>query len=73
MQLNLLVLRAHDPKGLAAFYAQFGLRFVAEKHGSGPVHMASDTGRAVLEIYPCSEKSAHTGGLRLTELESTAR
>ncbi|SEH12890.1 hypothetical protein SAMN05428974_0588 [Sphingopyxis sp. YR583] len=77
MQLNLLVLRAHNPERLAGFYTGLGLRFTPEKHGSGPLHMACDTGHGIFEIYPCSEAHTHTRGVRIgfavTDLDGHCR
>lgn len=61
MILNLLVLRARDPQALARFYEGLGLRFVQERHGRGPVHMACSTPGATFEIYPRTEDSVTTG------------
>ncbi|MDT0329651.1 VOC family protein [Nocardiopsis lambiniae] len=48
-----------------AFYEGLGLRFVRERHGSGPEHHAATlAGGLVLELYPATEKRL-TGGLRL--------
>lgn len=65
MQLNLLVLRARDPQGLADFYGSLGLNFSLEKHGAGPEHMACDLGAGIFEIYPCSDKQNNTRSVRL--------
>ena len=63
--LNLLVLRARDPRGLAEFYGLLGLRFVPEKHGNGPDHMACDSGGSVVEIYPRKSGQESTRSVRL--------
>lgn len=63
--LNLVVLRAREPQRLAHFYELLGLAFVSEKHGSGPEHMACDTGRCVIEIYPSSPENPSTRSVRL--------
>lgn len=65
MQLNLLVLRARDPKTLGAFYAILGLVFQMEHHGSGPEHLSCATGGGLLEIYPCRDESKSTRAVRL--------
>ncbi len=51
------VIRAEDPARLRDFLAAFGLAFVEEKHGDGPVHWACQgpDGR-VLEVYPKAPK-----------------
>lgn len=63
--LNLLVLRAKDPARLARFYGAFGLSFVQEQHGNGPVHLTCELGDSVLEIYPYQESQGETSGARL--------
>ena len=65
MQLNLLVLRARDPKALADFYGSLGLAFQQERHGTGPEHLSCETSGALLEIYPCHDDSNSTRALRL--------
>ncbi len=55
--LHLLVLRAAELRATAAFYEAFGFRFVAERHGAGPEHLASIAtaeSPLVLELYPAS-------------------
>jgi lactoylglutathione lyase len=64
-QLNLLVIRATDPSSLARFYSLLGLRFVEEKHESGPAHLSCDLGGSVFEIYPLGSKGQPTTGARL--------
>jgi len=61
MILNLLVLRARDPRQLAHFYGQLGLDFQPEKHGSGPEHMACAMTQSTIEIYPSAGSSTTTG------------
>lgn len=63
--LNLLVLKAENPEKLASFYSAFGLSFVREKHGKGPVHHSSNAGGSVFEIYPCTDPSEKTTGTRI--------
>lgn len=48
---NVYVLYTADPARLREFLEGFGLRFVPEQHGSGPVHLACQVGERVLEIY----------------------
>ncbi|WP_367891400.1 VOC family protein [Asticcacaulis sp. ZE23SCel15] len=64
-QLTLLVLRAKAPNELARLYALFGCSFVEESHGNGPVHLSSEIGGLVLEIYPRGEGDPNTGAVRL--------
>lgn len=63
--LNLLVLRAHDPARLAAFYSRLGLNFVRHRHGSGPEHFASENAGGVFEIYPAREPDGPSRQVRL--------
>jgi lactoylglutathione lyase len=63
--LNLLVLRAQDPDQLAAFYAQLGLSFQREQHGSGLPHHSSRAGGSVFEIYPCINPREATTNTRI--------
>ena len=64
-RLNLVVLRALDPVGLASFYSKLGLNFIQHRHGSGPEHFASENDGCVFEIYPASSKHEPTRELRL--------
>jgi len=50
--LNLMVLRTADLASARSFYEVFGLNFVEEQHGSGPVHLSCERGGTVLELYP---------------------
>lgn len=52
---SLIVLRARDVERTLAFYEALGLRFVQEKHGSGPIHFSSTLGSTVVELYPASK------------------
>jgi len=63
--LNLVVLRARDPRALASFYQAIGLKFQRERHGSGPEHFASDTGGLIFEIYPMCTEGMDTAAVRL--------
>jgi lactoylglutathione lyase len=63
--LNLLVLKSENPESLARFYSAFGLSFVREKHGNGPVHHSSNAGGSVFEIYPCANANEKTTGTRI--------
>ncbi|MEQ8966376.1 MAG: hypothetical protein RID91_11165 [Azospirillaceae bacterium] len=64
-QLNLLVLRAANPRALAFFYGRFGLVFETERHGNGPEHEACVMEASVLEIYPHSADGARSAGTRI--------
>lgn len=52
MIMNLLVLRCRNIDATKAFYAQFGLVFEREQHGSSPVHYSTHIGNMLLELYP---------------------
>ncbi|MBY0232484.1 MAG: hypothetical protein K2W96_24665, partial [Gemmataceae bacterium] len=50
------------------FYEGLGLRFVRERHGDGPEHLAATLGGAVLELYPRGDGPPSSGtriGLRV--------
>ncbi|WP_232833038.1 glyoxalase/bleomycin resistance/dioxygenase family protein [Nocardiopsis sp. TNDT3] len=62
---TLLVLHTGRVEECRAFYAGLGLRFVRERHGSGPEHHAAELdGGAVVEIYPATAERS-TGAARL--------
>ncbi|MFT3998177.1 MAG: VOC family protein [Asticcacaulis sp.] len=65
MRLNLIVLRARDPKGLARFYEGLGMSFMEEKHGNGPVHFSADLSGTILEIYPATGDASGVTDIRL--------
>jgi lactoylglutathione lyase len=53
VRLDLVVLRSPDVAATRAFYEALGLRFVDERHGAGPPHVATTlAGGVVVEIYP---------------------
>ena len=54
--LNLVVLRCHDLARSRRFYDALGLRFVDERHGERPPHLAATLpGGTVVELYPAAE------------------
>lgn len=54
--LNLVVLRCHDLARSRRFYDALGLRFVDERHGDGPPHLAATLpGGPVVELYPAAD------------------
>ncbi|HEV7762415.1 MAG TPA: VOC family protein [Acidimicrobiales bacterium] len=54
--LNLVVLRCHDLARSRRFYDALGLRFVDERHGERPPHLAATlAGGTVVELYPAAE------------------
>ncbi|WP_017573890.1 VOC family protein [Nocardiopsis halotolerans] len=62
---TLLVVYTDRVEECRAFYAGLGLRFVRERHGSGPEHHAAELpGGMVLEIYPATPERS-TGAVRL--------
>jgi len=65
LKLDLVVVRTADLERSREFYTRLGLRLVPEQHGSGPHHYACTLADAVLELYPATNRSPATGGLRL--------
>lgn len=61
--VNLVVLRAADLGACRRFYACFGMTFVQEQHGAGPVHYSASGPQGVFEIYPAGERDADSTGL----------
>jgi hypothetical protein len=50
---DVFVIRTPDPIVIREWMeVEFGLDFVTEQHGTGPVHYAHETHDKVLEIYP---------------------
>ena len=52
LSLNLVVIRATDLERARVFYEAIGLRFIPEKHGTGPEHFACDLNGVIIELYP---------------------
>lgn len=50
-----------DPSTTAAFYTQFGIAFVEERLGSGPIHYAFQDGSLTVELYPTTKSTAPGG------------
>jgi len=74
--LALLVVHATDIEKTQEFYAQLGLAFSEEKHGSGPRHYAAVLNGCVFEIYPCLEAQAQAPfriGFCVAEIDETLR
>jgi lactoylglutathione lyase len=63
VRLSLVVLRSRDLDRAQAFYGALGLSFVRHAHGNGPVHLASDSGGRVFELYPLAEEASATSGV----------
>lgn len=57
---NLLVLRSRDCERTVRFYREIGLVFLQHRHGSGPLHYASESAGFVFEIYPLGTASPTT-------------
>ena len=55
LSINLLVLRCREIEQSRQFYEKLGLKFIKEKHGSGPAHYSADVDGLVLELYPAKE------------------
>lgn len=47
--------KADELEKAKTFFEGFGLKFVQEKHGEGPVHYSCQVGERVFEIYPKRE------------------
>jgi catechol 2,3-dioxygenase-like lactoylglutathione lyase family enzyme len=62
---NLIVLRSRDLDRAHSFYRALGLHFVRHSHGKGPVHLASESGGQVFEIYPLIGDSTPTDSTRI--------
>lgn len=59
MKINLIVLKTSRPHALASFYSQLGIRFENHRHGTGPLHYASEIDGVVFEIYPLPKDKAN--------------
>ncbi|WP_390620787.1 VOC family protein [Posidoniimonas corsicana] len=64
-KLNLLVIRSADMNRAQQFYEAVGLQFARHSHGSGPEHLAHESGGVVFEIYPPSDPAENTTSTRL--------
>lgn len=62
---NLIVLRSRDLERAYAFYRALGLSLARHSHGDGPVHLASESGGQVFEIYPLTENATPTSSTRI--------
>ncbi len=62
---NLIVLRSRDLDRAHAFYSALGLSFVRHAHGKGPIHLASESGGQVFEIYPLTDGALPTSSARV--------
>ena len=59
MNINLLVIRSHNPQALSVQYAALGMEFSFHKHGNGPYHYAAEFNGQVFEIYPVQDKNCN--------------
>lgn len=50
--LSRIVLRTSNLEASLAFYRSLGFTFLEEKHGTGPIHYATQIGASVMEIFP---------------------
>jgi len=62
---NLIVLRSRDLDRAHSFYCALGLSFVRHSHGSGPLHLASESAGQVFEIYPLTDATVPTTSTRV--------
>ncbi|MER8593583.1 VOC family protein [Mesorhizobium sp. M1182] len=51
-----------DPRSAAAFYANFGIAFRQEQHGSGPIHFAFQGEGLAIELYPAEATTPEGAG-----------
>lgn len=58
MTLGLIVVYVSDMQRSTEFYEMLGMAFQDEKHGSGPVHVSTELGDTVLELYPQGGREA---------------
>ena|SRR5689334_1203279 len=61
--LNLLVLRCRDIDKSKSFYELFGMAFVEEQHGNGPIHFSSTDDSGMFELYPAEGTAPDQTGL----------
>src|SRR3954470_21356420 len=61
--LNLLVLRCANIEKAKSFYELFGMAFVQEQHGNGPVHYASVDDAGTFELSPADGVQTDQTGL----------
>jgi catechol 2,3-dioxygenase-like lactoylglutathione lyase family enzyme len=64
--LNLLVLRCGNIDRAKSFYELFGMAFVKEQHGNGPMHYSSTDDAGTLELYPAEGAGVDQTGLGFT-------
>ena len=64
-QFRLLVIRTTDIEQVLGFYESLGMDFIEHRHGTGPVHFATENSGLVFEIYPTKK---HENVDRMTRL-----
>src|SRR5690606_26822702 len=65
VRCNLIVIQSRDLDHAHAFYSALGLNLVRHSHCGGPIHLASETGGQVFEIYPLADATAPTTSTRV--------
>lgn len=56
-QFRLLVVRTTNIKQVLGFYESLGLDFCEHRHGTGPMHFATELSGLVFEIYPTKKQA----------------
>lgn len=72
-RLNLLVLRCKHPAATARFYEPLGHTFHEHQHGTGPVHLASESPDFVLELYPSDTPDTCGLGFVVSDLDACTK
>ncbi|MCX5662075.1 MAG: VOC family protein [Planctomycetota bacterium] len=62
---SLVVLRSRDLDRAHLFYRALGLSLVRHSHGKGPMHLTSESGGQVFEIYPLVGDAPPTSSTRV--------
>ena len=60
-KLSFITWYSEDIQSAAAFFAQFGIVFVKERHGCCPVHFALQDDSLAIELYPANERDKPSG------------
>ncbi|MCE3019138.1 MAG: hypothetical protein LW870_25135 [Pirellula sp.] len=55
-QFRLLVIRTTDIEQVLGFYESLGLDFIEHRHGTGPIHFATELSDLVFENYPTKKQ-----------------
>jgi len=69
--INLIVIYCNDINLSKGFYECFGISFVEEKHGKGPIHFSCELDGIILELYPKGDNypSRNRLGFKVNSLE----